>query len=179
MGPFLEKERLLLYFFPRKNSGRNRVAWGGKWFPVWQMAPGVCLSAWGCAGSVDNGTPGQHHQSSRAHSCRLHTRERKWLWARVSVLRIDLPGDAESKGALLEVTWAHLTPHTHSVNSGHLQCTHCSSGCKGTIGIEVIPAWGPPACWSCKSPACFLPTQELINLLPLPTRCTVLRLSGE
>lgn len=105
MGPFLEKERLSFYFFPGRSSHRNRVV-GAVSDTLRGERLRVCISrprmsrlggprdagpAWpvlqGAVGGLGAGTA-----SGSEHVC---------------VLRIDLPGDAESWG--VDLLRGHLS----------------------------------------------------------------------
>lgn len=60
MGPFLEKERLLFYFLPGKNSSRKGVVWVGndpvcgEWLQACVYLPEDELAQWtmGCLAST-------------------------------------------------------------------------------------------------------------------------------
>lgn len=76
----------------------------------------------------------------------------------------------------LEVSSAHHTPRPHYQLRPPAE--HLQLGLKGE-------EWGshglydPVHLEAATSPVCCLQTQELINLVPLPTHCSVLSLSQE
>lgn len=76
----------------------------------------------------------------------------------------------------LEVSSTHHTPRPHYQLRPPAE--HLQQGLKGE-------EWGshglhdPAHLEAATSPVCFLQTQELINLIPLPTHCSVLSLSQE
>lgn len=142
MGPFLEKERLLFYFFPGKNSGRKGVVWVGndtlcgEWLQACVYLPEDKLAQWtmGRLASIANppgyvpGDCARGKDSSCEHVCL------SYILIRLVMLR--------AKGLVR----GHLsTPDTTPPQCPELPPAAHSGRCKGTRGVGVTPAWGPHA----------------------------------
>lgn len=142
MGPFLEKERLLFYFFPGKNSSRKGVVWVGNdrlcgaWLRACVYLPEDKLAQWTMGRLTSIASPPGYIPGDSAQGKDSGCERVCLSYVSISLVML------RAKGLVRGHLSTPATTPPWRLWSRPLQRTHHSSGCKGPPGVGVSPAGG-------------------------------------